>query len=146
MYSIGQVSDMFNLPISTLRYYDNQGLFNDIERDISGKRMFNDKTIESIRVIECLKKSGLQIKAIKQFMEWCSIGDSTYSIRKDMFIKQKENVKNQIKELETTLSMLEYKCWYYDEIIKDNSEDRVKNITIEEMPADIKKAYKKSHK
>ena len=27
MYSIGQVSEMFGLPISTLRYYDKQGLF-----------------------------------------------------------------------------------------------------------------------
>lgn len=27
MYTIGQVSEMFNLPISTLRYYDKQGLF-----------------------------------------------------------------------------------------------------------------------
>ena len=27
MYTIGQVSEMFGLPISTLRYYDKQGLF-----------------------------------------------------------------------------------------------------------------------
>lgn len=27
MYTIGQVSEMFDLPISTLRYYDKQGLF-----------------------------------------------------------------------------------------------------------------------
>lgn len=27
MYSIGQVSEMFNLPISTIRYYDKEGLF-----------------------------------------------------------------------------------------------------------------------
>ena len=26
MYSIGQVAEMFGLPISTLRYYDKQGL------------------------------------------------------------------------------------------------------------------------
>lgn len=27
MYTIGQVSEMFGLPVSTLRYYNKQGLF-----------------------------------------------------------------------------------------------------------------------
>ena len=27
MYSIGEISKMFDLPISTLRYYDKEGLF-----------------------------------------------------------------------------------------------------------------------
>lgn len=67
MYTIGQVSEMFDLPISTLRYYDKEGLFPDIKR-ISGIRKFDEKEIEAIRVIECLKRSGMEIKDIKQFM------------------------------------------------------------------------------
>ena len=68
MYTIGQVSEMFELPISTLRYYDKQGLFPQMERT-SGIRKFSDREIEALRVIECLKKSGLEIKDIKQFMD-----------------------------------------------------------------------------
>lgn len=146
MYSIGQVSKMFHLSISTLRYYDSQGLFINMERDSSGIRKFNEKTIDAIRVIECLKKSGMQIKDIKQFMKWCSMGNETFGIRKDMFIKQKENVKNQIKELEKTLDMITYKCWYYEEALKDNSEERVKNLSPNDMPSEIKKAYENTHK
>lgn len=55
MYSIGQVAEMFGLPISTLRYYDKQGLFPNMER-VSGIRKFGDTEIEALRVIECLKK------------------------------------------------------------------------------------------
>lgn len=73
MYSIGEVSKMFDLPVSTLRYYDKEGLFPNMQR-VSGIRKFSDNEIEAIRVIECLKKSGLEIKEIKQFMEWCSEG------------------------------------------------------------------------
>ena len=54
MYSIGQVAEMFGLPISTLRYYDKQGLFPNMER-ASGIRRFSDREIEALRVIECLK-------------------------------------------------------------------------------------------
>ena len=56
MYTIGQVSQMFDIPISTLRYYDKEGLFPDIQRT-SGIRRFGEKELEAIRVIECLKKS-----------------------------------------------------------------------------------------
>ena len=67
MYTVGQVSKMFHLPISTLRYYDKEGLFPGLQR-ISGVRKFNDTELERLRVIECLKRSGLEIKDIKQFM------------------------------------------------------------------------------
>ena len=63
MYTIGQVSERFGLPISTLRYYDKEGLFPTIQRD-SGIRKFGEKELEALRVIECLKKSGLEIKDI----------------------------------------------------------------------------------
>ena len=71
MYSIGQVAEMFGLPISTLRYYDKQGLFPNMER-VSGIRKFGDTEIEALRVIECLKKAGMEIKDIRQFMDWCA--------------------------------------------------------------------------
>ena len=37
--------------------------------------------MEALHVIECLKKSGLQIKEIKQFMQWCTEGPYTYGKR-----------------------------------------------------------------
>ena len=67
MYTIGQVSEMFDLPVSTLRYYDKEGLFPELSRT-SGIRQFSENEIETLRIIECLKKTGLQIKDIKQFM------------------------------------------------------------------------------
>ena len=84
MYTIGQVAEMFDLPVSTLRYYDKQGLFPELERT-SGIRRFGDTELEALRVIECLKKAGMEIKDIRLFMEWCAEGPSTYPKRKAMF-------------------------------------------------------------
>ena len=81
MYTIGQVSEMFDLPVSTLRYYDREGLFPDIERR-SGIRRFGERELEALRIIECLKLSGLEIREIKQFMQWCTEGSSTYELRR----------------------------------------------------------------
>ena len=89
MYSIGQVSEKFNLPVSTLRYYDKEGLLPNIERS-SGIRKFSDRDLETLNVIECLKKSGLEIKDIRQFIQWCAEGNGTYSKRQELFIKKKK--------------------------------------------------------
>ena len=144
-YSIGEISEMFNLPIPTLRFYDKEGLLLDLERDASGIRKFNEKTIEALRVIECLKKSGMQIKEIKEFMHWCSLGDKTILKRKEILITKKENIEQEIKELEKALNMIKYKCWYYEEALKDGTEKRVKNITPNQMPNEVKEYYDKAH-
>lgn len=145
MYTIGQVSEMFDLPISTLRYYDKQGLFPEIRR-VSGIRKFSDTEIEALRVIECLKKSGLEIKAIKQFMDWCVEGGSTYPQRKEMFEKQKESLEAEILRMNKVLDMLKFKCWYYEQAMQDGSEDRVKMLIPDRLPDDIREAYENAHK
>ncbi len=144
MYTIGEVSKMFNLPISTLRYYDKQGLFPNLSKE-SGIRKFSENEIEALRVIECLKKSGLEIKDIRLFMEWCREGSSTYSSRYDLISKQKEKVETEIQQLYKTLDMLKFKCWYYEELIKGGNEDKVKALIPEGLPLDVLKAYKNSH-
>ena len=91
MYSIGEISKMFQLPISTLRYYDKEGLFPHLKR-VNGVRQFSESEIETLRVIDCLKKSGLEIKEIKEYMSLCSLGNTTLKQRKEIFEKQKEEV------------------------------------------------------
>ncbi len=145
MFTIGQVSEMFDLPVSTLRYYDKEGLFPELNRT-SGIRQFTEKEIETLRVIECLKKTGLPIKDIKLFMSWCMEGSSTYLKRKELFENQKMQVEKEINELNQTLDMLNFKCWYYSEVIKDRNEDRVKSMIPDKLPNGIKSAYMNSHK
>lgn len=114
MYSIGEVSEMFDLPVSTLRYYDKEGLFPDMMR-VSGIRKFSDRELETLRVIECLKKSGMEIKDIRQFIEWCAMGKETYPQRRAMFQRQRQNIETEIERMNQALDMLKYKCWFYDQ-------------------------------
>ena len=144
MYSIGQISEMFDLPISTLRYYDKQGLFPGMERK-SGIRKFGEKELETLRVIECLKKSGLEIKDIRQFMDWCVEGPSTYALRKELFVRQKRTVEAEIAHMNKILDMLRFKCWYYEQAIQDGSEERIQSLLPSHLPEDIQKIYDNAH-
>ena len=144
MYTIGQVSEMFNLPISTLRYYDKEGLFPLMQRQ-SGIRQFGETEVEALRVIECLKASGLEIKDIKKFMEWCVEGPTTYAQRKELFETRKAAVEAEMIQLQKTLDMLKFKCWYYETAIKDGSEDKLMEMIPDSLPSDIKKMYDNAH-
>ena len=145
MYSIGQVAEMFDLPISTLRYYDKQGLFPNMER-VSGIRKFSEQEIEALRVIECLKKAGMEIKDIRQFMDWCAEGPTTYPQRKAMFEAQRVHMEAELEQINRTLGMLEFKCWYYEQAIKDGGEDRLKALIPDRLPGEIRKAYENAHR
>ena len=144
MYTIGQVSKMFGLPVSTLRYYDKEGLFPKLERS-NGIRRFSERELEALRVIECLKKSGMEIKDIRQFMEWCAQGSSTYPQRRAMFIRQRESVEAEIARMNRVLDMLNFKCWYYEQAIKDGNEQRLNAMTPEDMPEEIRQAWLRAH-
>ncbi len=143
MYTIGQISNMFNIPISTLRYYDKEGLFPDMQRR-SGIRVFSDREVEKLRMIECLKKTGMEIRDIREFMLWCQQGANTYEKRRDMLLRQKEAVEAEMERMSQVLDMIRYKCWYYDQAIQDGNEDRLHSMTPEDMPEDIRRAYENS--
>ena len=144
MYSIGQVSAMTNLPISTLRYYDKEGFFPNLEKQ-SGIRRFSQAELDAIRMIECLKRSGLEIKDIRQFMDWCVEGPSTYPQRKALFEERKAHMEAEIAHMNRALDMLKFKCWYYEQAIQDGSEDRLKALIPDHLPEGIQKAYENAH-
>ena len=123
MYTIGQVSEMFNIPISTLRYYDKEGLFPNLKRK-GNIRYFSDNELEALRLIDCLKRSGLEIKDIKQFFAWITEGSNSYGKRKELFEERKAAVEAEIQSLKKTLSLLKFKCWYYETAIAGRASER----------------------
>lgn len=121
-YTIKQAAELTNLTPVTLRYYDKQGLLPYMERRESGYRMFSDGDIAMLRVIECLKKSGMPIKDIRQFSEWVLMGDDFLNERYEIFLERKKAVEAQIAELQKTLDFINHKCWYYETAIEAGTE------------------------
>ncbi len=136
-YSIGEVAQMTGIAISTLRYYDREGMFPNITRSNGGIRIFSEKEINTIRVIECLKTTGMSIKEIKEFLGWCQEGDSSLQKRREMFYKRLEEVKKQIEALQNTMNILKYKCWYYDTAVAAGTEKALKNLSDKEIPKEL---------
>ena len=129
-YSISEVAKELNLTTYTLRYYDKEGLMPFVERTPNGTRLFKESDIDALKIIECLKATGMPIKEIKDFIDWCSDGDSTLHQRYDMFMERKANVEAQMEGLKKTMEVIEHKCWYYKTALDAGTEDIHKNDKI----------------
>lgn len=122
-YSIKQVAEKIGVTVSTLRYYDKEGLLPFIDKKENGTRVFKEEDFEGLSIIACMKKSGVPIKDIKKYMDLCQEGDNTLKERMEIFLERKETVQKQIEELNNIMKTIDYKLWYYEEAIKAGTED-----------------------
>lgn len=136
-YTIGEIAKMMDVAPSTLRYYDKEGLLPFVERSNGGIRMFKRDDFEQLFIIDCLKKAGVSIKDIKTFMDWVQQGDGTIDERLELFRKRREVIKEQIEQLEQTLSILDYKCWYYKTAKAAKTTKVPKSMKLEDIPKEL---------
>lgn len=122
-YSIGEVAETLDLTVHTLRYYDKEGLMPFVERSPSGQRLFKDSDIEALKIIQCLKLTGMPLKEIKGFIQWCQEGDSSLTQRYKMFLERKAKVEAQMEELKKTMEIIDHKCHYYMTAVEAGTEE-----------------------
>ena len=107
-YAIGQVSEMLGLPISTLRYYDKEGLLPGLRRS-SGIRRFSDRDIEALRMIAYLKRTGLGIDSIREFMAWDDESMECFGKRLQLLQRQQKALAEEMERLQGAMDMLTWR-------------------------------------
>lgn len=138
-FSIGAAAKMTGVPASTIRYYEREGLLPSLGRSEGGQRTFEPEDIEALEMIGCLKMSGMPIRDIALFMERCSEGDETLRERLEMFLERRTAVRQQMTELQQTLDIIEYKCWYYQTAMDAGTEQAVRIMPLEQIPENMAK-------
>ena len=78
------------MPASTLRFYDKEGLLPFVERSPGGIRIFQDTNLEWLQIIGCMKKAGMSIRDIRQYIEQAQQGDDTIVLRLVILHRQRE--------------------------------------------------------
>lgn len=134
LYTVGEMSKELGVAASTLRYYDQEGLLPFIQRTNGGIRMFTNQDYSTLKVIDCLKKSGLTIKEIKEFLDLAGLGDESLEERQKLFQHRREIVKKRLEEMQKTLEILNYKCWYYDTAIANGTEKDLSAMSFDQIP------------
>ncbi|MGF2052391.1 MULTISPECIES: MerR family transcriptional regulator [Enterococcus] len=122
-YTINEVARKMNISAHTLRFYDDKGLFPFVERDENNVRLFSQKDLEWVYVVQCLKNTGLPLKEIKNYVEMCLEGDATISERKRLMLAQREVMKQKLIETQKMLAMLDWKVDYYESVENNRQPD-----------------------
>ena len=118
MYTVGEMAKMLGVPASTLRYYDKEGLLPFVELSAGGLRM--------------------SLRDIRQYMELVIQGDDTIDARLEMFRRQRKTLETQMAELQHTMDMVDYKCWYYETAQKTGTIETPKNLPLEQVPEPLR--------
>ncbi|KYH28697.1 MULTISPECIES: MerR family transcriptional regulator [Clostridium] len=121
-YTIKQVAEKMGVTVSTLRYYDKEGLLPFVDRKPDGTRVFKDEDFHSLEIIKCMKRSGMPIKQIKRYMDLCQEGDKTLQERLNIFLERKKVVLRQMEELNKVMETINHKIWYYETAIAAGTE------------------------
>ncbi|CDN41492.1 Uncharacterized HTH-type transcriptional regulator HI_0186 [Paenibacillus sp. P22] len=114
MYTIHEVAEICDLSAHTLRFYDKEGLLPFVGRNKSGNRVFTEQNLEMVKLICCLKNTGMPIKEIKSYMDMFMEGPGTMETRKEMMIAHGKEVQRQIAELKKNLNIINLKVAFYD--------------------------------
>ena len=134
VYTVGEMAKMLEVPASTLRYYDKEGLLPFVERSPGGMRMFQEKDFEWLQVIGCLKKAGMPLRDIRVYIELAMQGDETIARRLELFRKQRTVLETRMAELQQTMDTLDYKCWFYETAAARGSTEGISDLPNEALP------------
>ncbi|MBM7568970.1 MerR family transcriptional regulator [Paenibacillus sacheonensis] len=114
MYTINEVAELCDLSAHTIRYYDKEGLLPFITRTKNGNREFSEQSLELIRLICCLKNTGMPIKDIKQYIDLLMEGTHTSDVRRRVMVDHRKEVLRQMNELKKNLNLIDLKISHYD--------------------------------
>lgn len=114
LYPMKYVVENLNITAKTLRFYEEQGLLQDVSRDEIGRRVYNEQLVDWISFIRCLRETGMPLSKIKEYKELYEQGNSTFLYREEMLKQHKLEVQKKIDESIKNLEKINYKIAMYE--------------------------------
>lgn len=116
-FTMKEVCDKIDITYETLKYYCNIGLVPNVTRDKNNHRHFTENDIMWLEGLKCLKKCGLSIKEMLEYMEYCVIGIESIPQRKKILDEKREILLNELHEIEKSIDYIDTKQQYYDDVL-----------------------------
>lgn len=112
--SIAEASRLYGISADTLRYYERIGLIPHVPRNKSGIRDYDEESCRWIELMVCMRKSGVQIEALIEYVALFERGDETIDARKQLLIEQREKLNEKMKDMQISIERLDYKIHRYE--------------------------------
>ena len=117
LYTMMQVCKKTGLTYQTLKFYCNEGLVPNVKRDKINRRIFDERDVAWLGSLTCLKKCGMSIQEMKDYLALCLQGESTIPQRKEMLAQKQAALRATIRELQDSIAFIDWKQGFYDEVL-----------------------------
>ena len=122
MYTMKQACQAAGMSYETLKFYCNEGLVPNVKRSANNYRIFDDHDLNWIKSLSCLKRCGMSIAEMKEYLALCLEGEKTIPQRKLVLSKHKDELQMKIRELEDAVRYIEWKESFYDDVLSGRKE------------------------
>lgn len=112
--TIAEVSKKYDITADTLRYYERIGLIPPVPRTKSGNRDYDEVSCGWVELMICMRKAGVQIEALIEYVQLYAQGDATIDARKNLLIEQRENLMERMRDMQASLDRLNDKIDHYE--------------------------------
>lgn len=129
MYTMKEASKITGLSYDTIKFYCNKGLVPHVQRDKNNYRVFDDKMISWLDSLSCLKKCGMSIAEMQQYLDYCLQGESSISQRQAMLQEKREVLVTQLKDIEESIAYIDSKEKFYTDVLEERI-PYVSNLTV----------------
>lgn len=121
-YTMMQVCRELDMTYQTLKFYCNQGLVPNVKRDKNNRRVFDEHDVEWVRSLTCLKRCGMSIEEMREYLELCLKGESSIPERKVMLAKKREQLVEKLAEVQASIDYIDWKQGFYDDVLAGRTE------------------------
>lgn len=118
MYTMMQACREADMTYQTLKFYCNEGLVPNVKRDANNRRVFDEKDVKWIKDLTCLKRCGMSIQEMREYLALCLEGEGSIPERKQVLEKKRAALRGQIKELEDSIAYIDLKQQFYDDVLE----------------------------
>ena len=122
LLTMKQCCEATGMSYEALKFYCNEGLVPNVKRAGNNYRVFDMHDVNWIRSLACLKRCGMSIQEMKEYLALCLQGQSTIPQRMELLEKYKQNIHARMAELQDSLDFIAWKENFYREVLEGKTE------------------------
>lgn len=117
MYTMMQACREADMTYQTLKFYCNEGLVPNVKRDANNRRVFDERDVKWIKDLACLKRCGMSIQEMREYLALCLEGEGSIPERKRVLENKQSALREQIMELQDSIDYIDFKQQFYDDVL-----------------------------
>ena len=136
-FTIKQTAMLIGIAEDTIRYYEKIALLPRAERKDNGHRIYRQEDIDTIRLISCLKKTGMPLGEMRPFLAVSADADpAEYPELVEHLRSHRDNIITQMASLQQVVDFIDMKL-EKGRIRRDCSDEIAESITGEPKPKPV---------